>query len=183
VALPVTMPARTLEGPHKKSYSGEKNHLVDMGRKLEVNLGAQVRVLLLRGWYWCSDKTTRETPDAWKWGREVGTARRLKESCAYKRNTMVRQANYISSHYRADVYIYMTRNGRWYSHEAKFVVVSDVGNRALRTTDENRILMVPSNNLPSVCGVARFRSTRSPRVSNAVVYPAIEPVIPSPSSD
>ena len=156
----VAMPVRRHARPHKKNFNGDRNHLVDTGREVEVKLGAEFHVLLVRGRYWCSEANTRTTPDEEEWEPEIGSARRLKELCAYKRNSMVRQANYISSRYRADVYIYMTRNGRWYSHEAKFVIVSYDRDPAWQPTDEGRIVPAPSNSRPSGCAAVNFPSAR-----------------------
>ena len=118
------MPTKTSVRPRKKNFTVDRNHLVDTGREVEVKLSAKFHVLMLQGRYWCSEANTRRTPNQEKWKAESGHARKLKELCAYKRNSMVRQANYISSRYGADVYIYMTQKGRWYSHEARFVIVS-----------------------------------------------------------
>ena len=110
--------------------------LADTMREVEVTLQAQVFLLVVRGATFITDRHVRRRRHR-NWVPVTGCARRRKEVFKQKRDSMVRQANRISSRYGARVWIYLRRNGRWYAYTVTLRDVSSPGQTMRRSLTDS----------------------------------------------
>ena len=118
------MPKRKASIKRTNGFQGNVASLVDTLREVKAKLHARIYLLVTRDKIMMTERHFRRTSRQKRYESLTGCARRQKEVFKQKRESIVRQANYISSRYHANVWIYITRNRRWYSHEVIYLKVS-----------------------------------------------------------
>lgn len=112
------MATRTYPEKRRHGFRRQWASLTGKARSISPKYRTDLFLLVLRAGRWHSDVCRHRL--------QIGTdassapaedARRLKEGFRRQRESLVRRAHHISRTFRADVFVFATRNGRWYAEE------------------------------------------------------------------
>ena len=157
------MPAPRHSMKRGRGFQQSVADLSETLREVEATLQARVFLLVVRDSIFLADRHVRRRRQK-KWVPVTGCARRRKEVFKQKRDSMVRQANRISSRYSACVWIYMQRNSRWYAYNVDFQDVSAPGQIRRRSMTDGGQMQTESSGDIDQRGTPRMRSGDLPDI-------------------